>query len=977
MTKYNRKYNAEEAEKRKEALRQKVEEIINNFENSPETIVEYLKFNSKFYQYSANNTILIYEQNKFANYCASYKAFQDMGYQVQKGQTGMKIFVPRITTVFYDPEADQWLKLSEGTKEQKALVKAGKLESKQYTSFGIGTVFDIGQTDCPPENYPKILDMGFKSETHNRLYQALVNYAESKNISVSEKFLPSITIRGFYSRGNDSITLSDKLNDSMKLSVMAHELSHAIMHSSEDAALLPKMQKEIEADSLSLMIRQHLGISDVEDVRQDHLKRAYTKYVKMLEEDSEYNEHPNLSKILDNVNKAYNSIIDDFDKSITNYLEQHQETIKKMTLDEYLGKQGLSSPVDDFMIDKLKLPHGQSKYDERRMHENARKSSHEYHDKRNAAIQEYNIKVASGEIVQPTNAERYIKAAKGHPDNTSTQAAIRVLKKRGYIQDNNGNWIENLEEDKQINIDFSQTIDDFLNGKINPYAQIFVCKTTKAMLACGAQDLDIIINQSTLRKIMSNDEIKYKHPHNLDKNIIKAIPNELNNPIMILQGSEPSSIVLISNLTDQDNKNIIISCKLNSAKSIYEVNEITSVYPKNNISNYIDAQLNEHNLIGCNKKRANRLLKSLGLQSSEVEASIDYTNIISNTNKNVNAKDSKALSVPQKAEIDTLSDSISKANQALSSEIAANLKTFVDMDIKIYGEVQKSTQDILNIQGYQYTDGEVVPLDFNKEKQLNSTQYQDNKNSLLNLLDESKELTIDALANESKLQWYSFASGINDTEKVKGLLQKIQREERQVVSIYNDNNSYQLVYLNNNLQLVPYDKNFYYDADAALKAALANDHISKLVPYEDMLQSSVTQDLTALAECNNNKYPYIKINWSDNPELAQKGYLPFDRAEKLFKSINDINQENGTLEKASTSLFLDSNNTYELEIKFGAETGGIIDHIKELIEEGNLNFDKAPQQLQEYLKKNGLLTEQESLTRQYTQLNLFDIAEIT
>ncbi len=189
--------------------------------------------------------------------------------------------------------------------------------------------------------------------------------------------------------------------------------------------------------------------------------------------------------------------------------------------------------------------------------------------------------------------------------------------------------------------EFSKTIDDFLNGNINPYAQIFVCKTTKAMLACGAEDLDVIINQSTLRKIMSNDTAKYQHPHNLDKNIIKSIPNELNDPIMILNGSELSSIVLISNLTDENNRNIIISCKLNSTKSIYEVNEITSIYPKNNLANYINVQLKNHNLIGCNKKRANRLLKSLGLQSSEVEASIDYTNIISNSDRNVNIKNNQ------------------------------------------------------------------------------------------------------------------------------------------------------------------------------------------------------------------------------------------------------------------------------------------------------------------------------------------------
>ncbi len=31
---------------------------------------------------------------------------------------------------------------------------------------------------------------------------------------------------------------------------------------------------------------------------------------------------------------------------------------KKMTLDEYLGLQRLSPPVSDYMLDKVRFPHG-------------------------------------------------------------------------------------------------------------------------------------------------------------------------------------------------------------------------------------------------------------------------------------------------------------------------------------------------------------------------------------------------------------------------------------------------------------------------------------------------------------------------------------------------------------------------------------------------------------------------------------------
>ena len=170
----------------------------------------------------------------------------------------------------------------------------------------------------------------------------------------------------------------------------------------------------------------------------------------------------------------------------TNILENKvMPEVPRLTLEEYLAQRGLASPVDDFMLDKLKLPHGQSKYDENKMHEDARKSSQEYHKKRNAAIQEYNAKVASGEIVEPTNLERYIKRASGNPDKASVQAARRVLEKRGYTQNEDGEWIKHYESETKLKqqitpfeIDITQkpiTKDEFeqLTSEIKNIAQTY------------------------------------------------------------------------------------------------------------------------------------------------------------------------------------------------------------------------------------------------------------------------------------------------------------------------------------------------------------------------------------------------------------------------------------------------------------------------------------------------------------------------
>lgn len=101
------------------------------------------------------------------------------------------------------------------------------------------------------------------------------------------------------------------------------------------------------------------------------------------------------------------------------------------TLDEYLGKRGLSSPVSDFMMDKMRIPHGLTQRQRKQLEKEADKARVEYSEKREAAIREYREKVKYGSIKEKSRTEVLIERANGHPDNESTQAARRILEKRG------------------------------------------------------------------------------------------------------------------------------------------------------------------------------------------------------------------------------------------------------------------------------------------------------------------------------------------------------------------------------------------------------------------------------------------------------------------------------------------------------------------------------------------------------------------
>lgn len=107
---------------------------------------------------------------------------------------------------------------------------------------------------------------------------------------------------------------------------------------------------------------------------------------------------------------------------------------KPKSLEQYLGERGLSSPISDYMDDKLRLPHGETERQKNQRIKEGTEYSDEYHKKRQQAIEEYNEKVANGELRPLTAIEQLFERANGHEDNESTQAARRMLKKRTGVE---------------------------------------------------------------------------------------------------------------------------------------------------------------------------------------------------------------------------------------------------------------------------------------------------------------------------------------------------------------------------------------------------------------------------------------------------------------------------------------------------------------------------------------------------------------
>ncbi len=113
-------------------------------------------------------------------------------------------------------------------------------------------------------------------------------------------------------------------------------------------------------------------------------------------------------------------------------IEQEKIQPERISLNGYLSRLGLSSPISDYMDDKLRNPRGLTNNQRKQLERDAANAAEAYQQKRSEAIRDYAKLVSEGAIIPTSNIDTLISQANGHYDNESTKAARRALKKRGY-----------------------------------------------------------------------------------------------------------------------------------------------------------------------------------------------------------------------------------------------------------------------------------------------------------------------------------------------------------------------------------------------------------------------------------------------------------------------------------------------------------------------------------------------------------------
>lgn len=291
-------------------LTSEIKDIAKTYQADPDLITDYLAFKAQFYQYSPTNAMLIHLQNPYATFVASFTKWKELGYSIKKGQHHIKISRP-IEVSKFPRSVDgktQWMNVKYASPEEKAKIANGELEIKKTTKFIPHQVFDISQTDCPVEDYPKFYNMGHPDMEQQQLYECVKEYAKECGFTVQERDLSSISLHGYYDLEDNSIHINSLLEDSERLRTMCHELAHGVLHKTSTQ---PVEIKEFEAECFSAMLNRKMGFPVSEESKR-YIKQYYNKsnFIK--------NGKFDMNKTLNRLSKTFNHISKGIDTTISN-----------------------------------------------------------------------------------------------------------------------------------------------------------------------------------------------------------------------------------------------------------------------------------------------------------------------------------------------------------------------------------------------------------------------------------------------------------------------------------------------------------------------------------------------------------------------------------------------------------------------------------------------------------------------------------
>lgn len=200
-----------------------------------ERYADWLRVCSRFHRYSLNNQILILMQAPFSSQVAGYRAWQDMGRQVKKGEHGIMIMAPmKIKGKKDDPDH---------TEENDLLL------------FKPVTVFDISQTEGP--DLPSLTsELTGDSRSFGHVIEQLCRFSIVP-IRFTDELPPGVY--GCFSSAEHAIRVRASIHGQHKVKTLIHEIAHSLLDGDPNNRI-DRQSMEVRAESIAFVVCNAIGI---------------------------------------------------------------------------------------------------------------------------------------------------------------------------------------------------------------------------------------------------------------------------------------------------------------------------------------------------------------------------------------------------------------------------------------------------------------------------------------------------------------------------------------------------------------------------------------------------------------------------------------------------------------------------------------------------------------------------------------------
>src|ERR671932_1023453 len=227
-------------DERMSTLMQQLEAGVEAIQTS-EDFQRYLRTAARFHTYSPTNVVLILAQKPDATRVAGYRAWQQLGRQVKKGEKAIYIFAPRPYRVTTEDEQ-------------------GEEQTREGLTFRSVPVFDFSQTEGDP--IPTMEAPVLTGDRGQDTYDALVAFATRQGLTVTNHDPKTdgddsqSTYNGYYSPSRQLIFVKQAAPAQM-VKTLCHELAH---HLAPELQAASRAECETVAEATAFVVAAHAGI---------------------------------------------------------------------------------------------------------------------------------------------------------------------------------------------------------------------------------------------------------------------------------------------------------------------------------------------------------------------------------------------------------------------------------------------------------------------------------------------------------------------------------------------------------------------------------------------------------------------------------------------------------------------------------------------------------------------------------------------